>query len=495
MLEDILLDDVAQRKISVFNQLLVTADGTYSVHYFEQFTDFSYARLNSLFAEIHNDLMKKQGMELLTDQGKVHIDLSKLRDIPYSQFLFRKSLPYRFLLATILEKSYTIEHFCRDHFISRASIIRRLQPLINYLKDFDIQLNCSKLQMTGKENLIRIVYLNFFWIASYGEDLFLALDETKRGFDLFDPEDHQWMTYTEPREWYLLTTISQLRIQKKHFIIEPPFKQLVFPKTSKSFIKKLENLNVPQHFIERETTFLSFMMFYWNIYFYADDPRISYVKKYMSSEQQPLGSLIERFEVFYQPLFSERKLSTHEKELLNINIFTTCLNHSVLKDSLPLSINFMETYIKERNPLYTPLATKVRGFLKEIILLPEFAWISNCIEDLVYICSFLLLPYYERSNPKYQLTVGIILSPNAIFLQSLYDFLEQISFISVSFVSSTSNEKYDFYIVASKLLLPDKIKQNGNFQIIPLSPALDYQVGLIDTLHQKYTEKTTTLAD
>ncbi|MBM7689329.1 hypothetical protein BCR24_11225 [Enterococcus ureilyticus] len=494
MLEDILLDDVAQRKISVFNQLLATADGTYSIHYFEQFTDFSYARLISLFAEIHEDLMEKQNLELLNDQGKVHIDLSKLRDIPYAQFLFRKSLPYKFLLATILENNYTIEHFCRDHFISRASIIRRLQPLINYLKDFDIQLNCSKLQLTGKENLIRIVYLNFFWIASCGEDLFLALDETKRGVELFDSHDHQWMTYAEPREWYLLTTISQLRIKKKHFIIEPPFKQLTFPKVNMSFIKKLEQSKIPQQFIEREATFLSFMMFYWSIYFYADDPRLSYVKEYMRSDQQPLGNLIERFEGFYQSLFSEKKLSNDIKELLNANLFTTCLNHFVLKDSLPLAINFMEKCIKEQNPLYQPLSVKVRSFLAEIILLPEFAWIKNCLEDLVYICSYLLLPFYERNNPKYQLNVGIILSPNAIFLKPLFDFLEHLSFVTVSFVSSTSDDDYDFYIAASKLLLPEKIKQTDNFQVIPLSHALDYQANLIDTLHKKYTEKSTSLS-
>lgn len=489
MLEDILLDDLAQRKLSVFNHLLRTADGTYSVHSFEQFTDFSYARLNSLFSEIHADLMEKQGLALLTDQGKVHIDSSKLRDIPYSQFLFRKSLPYKFLLATILEKDYTIEHFCMDHFISRASLIRRLQPLITYLKDFDIHLNCSKLKLTGKENLIRIVYLNFFWLSSYGEDLFLALDETKRGIDLFDPEDHQWMTYTEPREWYLLTTISLLRIKKKHYIIEPPFEQLTFPKTSVSFTKKLERARVPQHFIERESTFLSFMMFYWNIYFYADDPRIPYVKKYMESDQQPLDNLIEQFEHFYQPLFLEKKLSDDEKKVLNTNIFTTCLNHFVIKDSLPIAINFMESCMKEQNPLYDPLSKKVRTFLEKIILEPKFTWIENCLDDLVYICSFLLLPFYERSNKKYQLNVGIILSPNAIFLQSLFDFLEQISFISVSFVSSTSEDDYDFYIAASKLLLPEKIKQHGNFQIIPLSPTLDYQVSLIDILHKRYTEK------
>lgn len=81
------------------------------------------------------------------------------------------------------------------------------------------------------------------------------MDESKRGFDLFDPEYHQWMTYIEPREWYLLTTISQLRIRKKHFIIEPPFKKLIFPKTNLSFIEKLEKARVPQTIIERETTF------------------------------------------------------------------------------------------------------------------------------------------------------------------------------------------------------------------------------------------------
>ncbi|MGX7245614.1 helix-turn-helix domain-containing protein, partial [Enterococcus quebecensis] len=387
------------------------------------------------------------------------------------------------------ERNYTLENFCNDHFISRASIIRRLQPLINYLKTFNLQLNCTQLRLTGKENLIRIVYLNFFWIASYGEDLFLALDESKRGIDLFDQEDHQWMTYAEPREWYLLTTISKLRIKKKHFIMEPPFKNLIFPKTNAAFIRELEYSKQSQEYIDRESTFLSFMMFYWSIYFYADDPRISYVKEYMGSNKQPLGNLIEQFETFYLPLFSEKKLSASEKDLLNINIFTTFLNHSVLEDSLPLAINFMETYIRDQNPLYKHLSKKVRTFLNELILKPEFAWIKNCLEDLVYICSFLLLPFYERSNTQYRLNVGIILSPNAIFLQSLFDFLEQISFISVSFVTSTSDEDYDFYIATSKLLLPTTVKQDGNFKIIPLSPALDYQVSLIDLLHTKYTEK------
>ncbi|MEI5993381.1 helix-turn-helix domain-containing protein [Candidatus Enterococcus mansonii] len=494
MLEDLLLDDVAQRKISVFKHLLMTADGTYSIHYFEQFTDFSYARLNSLFSDIHEDLLEKQGLELLNSQGKVQINTSILRDIPYSHFLFRKSLPYKFLLATILEKNYTIEDFCRDHFISRASIIRRLQPLINYLKNFGIQLNCSKLQLNGDENIIRIAYLNFFWLASYGEDIFIALDETKRGFDLFDQEDRQWMTYTEPREWYLLKTISHLRIRKKHFMIEPPFKQLIFPKTNSSFVEQLKQLRLPKPIVERESTFLSYMMFYWSLYFYANDPRIPYVKEYMDSQYQPLGELIKHFEQFYTPLFSEKKLTSDERKLLNINIFTTCLNHSVVENSLPLAINFMESYMKEQKPLYEPLSCKVRTFLNEVTTIQEFVWIKKCLEDLVHICTLLLLPYYERSNKKYQLRVGIILSPNAIFLQSLFDFLEQISFISVSFVASTSDETCDFYIATSKLLLSNKIKQDNNFQIIPLSPALDYQVHLIDTLHKRYTEKLSSFA-
>jgi hypothetical protein len=489
MLEDILLDDNAQRKLIVFNQLLATANGTYSVHYFEQVTDFSYARLNSIFADIHEDLLEKQDVELLNKQGKVQVDVSILRDIPYHQFLFRKSLSYQFLLATILERNYTIDNFCKDHFISRASIIRKLQPLIGYLKSFDVQLNCSQLQLSGEENLIRIVYLNLFWLASYGEDLFIALGESKRGMDLFAPEDQQWMTYTEPREWYLLKTISKLRIKKKHYIIEPPFQGLVFPEVNSSFVNELKQLNTPAHYIEREKTFLSFMMFYWSIYFYADDPRIRYVQEYMVSEQQPFGNLTERFEAFYLPLFSEKKLSPNEKDLLNINIFNTCLNHSVVKGSLPLAINFMEEFIKDQQPVFVHLSKKVRAFLEKLILEPEFSWIKNNLDDLVYICSFYLFPFYERSNKKYRLKVGIILSPNAIFLQSLFDFLDKVSFISVSFVTSTSEDNFDFYIATSKLLLPEKVSQEENYQIIPLTPALDYQVSIIDTLHKKFTEK------
>lgn len=489
MLKDILLDDLAQRKISVFNHLLTTSQGTYSVHYFEQFTDFSYARLSSLFTELHEDLLELHGFELLNEQGKVQIEPSTLRDIPYLQFLFRKSLPYKFLLATILERNYRIDKFCKDHFISRASIIRRLQPLINYLKEFDIQLNCSKLQLSGKENMIRIAYLNIFWLASYGEDLFLALGENKRGYDLFDEEYHPWMTYIEPREWYLLKTISRLRIKKKHYIIEPPFKNLVFPQVNNSFVKELEHARLPQQYIDRESDFLTFMMFYWSVYIYADDPRITYVEEYMHNDQQPLGDLIHRFEAFYSPLFVEKTLTSDEKRILNINIFITCLNHYVSEDSLPLAINFMEPFIKEQKPLYEHLSLKVKHFLKDVSLCSDFSWMENCLEDLVHICSYLLLPFYERSNKKYQLNVGIILSPNAIFLQSLFNFLEQISFISVSFVTSTSDENCDFYIATSKLLIPEKSILENNFQIIPLSPALDYQINLLDTLHRRFTQK------
>lgn len=491
MLEDILLDDLAQRKLSVFNHLLTISEGTYSIHSFEQFTDFSYARLNSLFSELHDDLLELQGIELLNEQGKVAVDPTKLRNIPYLQFLFRRSLPYKFLLATILERNYRIDKFCKDYFISRASIIRRLQPLINYLKDFDIQLNCSKLKLSGKENLIRIAYLNIFWLASYGEDLFLALGETKRGVDLFDSEYHPWMTYIEPREWYLLKTISRLRIKKKHYIIEPPFEQLVFPKVNDSFIKELEQSKLTQCYIDREAEFLSFMMFYWSVYIYADDPRLTYVESYMESPQQPLGDLIKRFEDFYSPLFAEKALTLDEKKVLNINLFTTCLNHFVTEDSLPLAINFMETLIKEQKPLYEHLSSKVRKFFNELTLHTEFSWIKNCLEDLVHICSFLLLPFYERSDRKYQLNVGLILSPNAIFLQSLFNFLEQISFISISFITSTSDETCDFYIASSKLLIPEKSKKEKNFQIIPLSPTLDYKINLLNILHSWYTKKST----
>ncbi|MGC6769621.1 helix-turn-helix domain-containing protein [Enterococcus sp. LJL128] len=490
MLETIALDDFAVKKLEMFHQLFDFDDGVYSPRFFKQYSEFSYARLISLFSEMNEDFQQQADFSLLSEDGKVVIDKEELIKIPYQQFLFQESIAYKFLLAAILEKNYRLEDFCEENYISRASVLRRLNPLINYLKKFDIQINCSKMKITGNEAIIRIVYFNFFWLTSFGEDFFVALDEKKRGPELFDFSDKQLMKYVEPRQWFLLTSINRLRLEKAHYLDETPFDQLVYPETNLSYFDELKQLGVSAEFRSRECDFLSYMLFYWIPYFHFDDPRIPYVRSYMLSDNHPLDDLIDRFQFFYSHSLGDLSLTNEEKELLHINIFTTVLNHAIRENTLPLAVDFSFDLFKGHHPLFEPLFKNIQSFLRSTAQMEQYQWLINCIDHLSYTCAVFLLPYVERSRKNHLLRVGIILFQNAIVSQSLFEYLSKIPFVDVDLITSSAKKDYDFYIATSPLLLPKSVRRKGNFKLITLTEMENYQKILFSTLQEKYTEKT-----
>ena len=494
MLETIALDDFAQKKLEMFHQLLSFDDGVYPLRYFKQYTDFSYARLVSLFTEMDEDLRQYSEGSLLSDEGKVVIEKEALIDISYEQFLFQESIAYKFLFATIAETNYRLEDFCEENFISRASVLRKLQPLISYLKRFDININCSKMKITGHEAIVRLVYFNFFWLTSFGEEFFLALGEERRGPELFDDEDKQWMTYVEPRQWFLLTSISRLRLEKDHTLGETPFNQLVYPETNLSYFVELERLGLSETQVSRESDFLSYMLFYWLPFFHFDDPRISYVRTYMNSKDHPLVNLLDQFQTFYINSLDGVTLTPDELELLHINIFTTFLNHAIREDTLPLAVDFSNDLFQDNHPLFDPLYNKIRNFLRKASQKEEYYWINNCLDHLVYSCASFLLPFFEKSKENYQLRVGIVMFQNAIVSKSLLEFLAKLPFVNAELITSSTKDNFDFYIATSPLLLSKNVRRKGNFELITLNKIENYRSILLPILMEKYGEKVNTFA-
>ncbi|MCB5951555.1 helix-turn-helix domain-containing protein [Enterococcus sp. BWT-B8] len=492
MLETIALDDFARKKLSMFHQLLELDDGIYSTRHFKQFTELSYARLVSLFAEMNDDLNQQSNIALLTDEGKIMIEKEALIQISYEQYLFQKSIAYKFLFASLFEKNYRLEDFCEKNFISRASALRKLQPLISYIKKFDININCSKMKITGNEATIRILYFNFFWLTSFGEDFFTVLNEERRGLELFDSEDKQWMTYVEPRQWFLLISINRLRIEKGFYLGVTPFDQLIYPETNFSFLEELRVRGVTEKHRLRERDFLSYMLFYWNPFLHANDPRLTYVKSYMLDKHHPLGELINQFQTFYMGFLDGITLSEEESDLLHANIFTTFLNHASREASLPLSVDFSYELFKRNHPLFDPLYEKIQDYLVKASQKSQYIWINNCLDHLVYSCTLFLLPFYEKSKNNHQLHVGVILFQNAMVSQSLSRFLAKIPFVQAELITSSAKEEYDFYIATSPLLLSKNTRRKGNFKLIALNEMENYQAILLSSLLEKYEEKVNT---
>ena len=60
--------------------------------------------------------------------------------------------------------------FCQENFISRASAMRHLQSLADYVQEFDVIFNRSQLSFKGDERLIRLILFNILWAASRGNE-------------------------------------------------------------------------------------------------------------------------------------------------------------------------------------------------------------------------------------------------------------------------------------------------------------------------------------
>ncbi len=60
--------------------------------------------------------------------------------------------------------------FCQEKFISRASAMRHLQSLADYVQEFDVIFNRSQLSFKGDERLIRLILFNILWAASRGNE-------------------------------------------------------------------------------------------------------------------------------------------------------------------------------------------------------------------------------------------------------------------------------------------------------------------------------------
>ena len=105
-------------------------------------------------------------------------------------------MPYRVILTSLLEPEVDLREFGEQTGLSQSSLMRRLKPLVEYLKTKDIRLNCLQMEITGRESAIRLMYFNFLWSVDFGTRLYdYFIDTLGRSLDSFmAPEDLVYFT-------------------------------------------------------------------------------------------------------------------------------------------------------------------------------------------------------------------------------------------------------------------------------------------------------------
>lgn len=446
MLEEILLDDPARSKLGIYKEILSIENGDYPIHYFEKKTGYSHIKTANLLNGMRADLLDfSPESQLMNERDKVRANDGLPSYQRYQQYLFSKSIPYQVLLESLFHPERDLKDFGEISGLSQSSLMRRLKPLVEYLRTKDIRLNCLQMEITGRESFIRLMYFNFMWMVNFGteimeyfqNELHLPLDR------LMSEKDQEFLKFVEKREFNVHQGISFLRSRKEQYVDEPRINRFTYPPAvNRPFKNALEKQGVPETYQERESNFIAYLIFYWPQYFTVSDPRLSWVKKNYVKQNESR----EYAERFYQKI--RRKVflpSEAKKELFLINLQTAFLRGELFEGKIPMNLNFVLDSIKEQHPKYEEIEKKVSNVLGKI---PNKSFILP-------ILTLVTMNHYEKHQIPKKISVGIIGFPNHFLLYALIDRIEKLPFVHYSLMNTGSDKQYDVILTCSSKLLPE----------------------------------------
>lgn len=448
MLEMILLDDPARSKLGIYKHMLEIDPGEYPIHYFEKHTGYSHIKTANLLNGMREDLLAiKKDCQLMTPREKIQIAKEMPTYQTYQQYLLARSVPYQALVQTLLEPDKDLKYFGGKTELSQSSLMRRLKPLVDYLKTKKIRFNCLQMQVTGRESSIRIMYFNFLWMVNFGTELYdYFRDEYAIELDDFmTREEMDYLRYVEKREFSLYRGISFLRTRLGHYIDEPEINSFIYPlNVSKAFKAELDRQGVPETYQEREANFVSYIVFYWPQVFALDDPRLPIIRK----NYKRLADVSEKASAFFEKIEgSIHQMSKQQRELMLINCESIFLRNQLFSDTAPQNLDFVFSNLQEQHPNYTVL----EGYVEKALSGTE----TN--ENTVRLLTLVLLPHFERKDEIENVRVGIIGFPNHFLLYSMMHRIEELPFVDYSLMNTNSKEHFDAVITCSTKLLPENV--------------------------------------
>lgn len=124
-----------------------------------------------------NKLRAELGVEPVANTAEVH----QRFNIPtalYAIYLMRDSLVGHFVMALLRHPKWDVETFAAHEHVSKATVFRRLHPLRDYLRDMNIRLNFSPIELIGREAVVRITMSELIWqICQDGHEMFPELND------------------------------------------------------------------------------------------------------------------------------------------------------------------------------------------------------------------------------------------------------------------------------------------------------------------------------
>ncbi|MGC6769188.1 helix-turn-helix domain-containing protein [Enterococcus sp. LJL128] len=452
MFEELILEDITKRKLTLFNLLAKLPDDYYSINFLESNLDYSYSRVSYLLELIQQDLddLTQTSAEFITDQG-IHYDRSVSYD-QYYQYLITQSIPYLLILSVVYYPKDNLDDFCRKNFLSKASVIRKAKPLNDYFKQFNIKLNISQLKLTGEERLIRIVLYALIWFTSQSmnlpnTDIRLDYEKIRNNISSCFPKHH---SYSGTIQIKLMLDIIYLRITNGYFLTEKTKISSYVPTDVELGKDFLEPIVTDAKVLEAESQFSALLLVITPNYYDEEDIRFRFLENYLKRENNQAATLLNEFWDYLSDVYG---FTQKKHKILYGNVANIIFPIAVLKKSMPGILTLNKSSSLLQNKYFLDLHKSFKAFFRKIAKRKHFSWLNEQVKPLSITLALLLFPSWETMTKNKVIKIGLIAESNYLLTQQLINFLDELVFVELDALNDNCTD-FDLIIATSSYLLP-----------------------------------------
>lgn len=464
MFEELVLDGLAQFKFRILKKLVHQPPGTYTYNELAEETNLSYQQFYKLIYELNDELLAAKLIQqplILPNTGITTTNFTLTID-EYRCFLLENSLPFQLILALLLEPELGLEEFCRRQFVSRSTLSRRTQPLLNYLRKYQVTINFRQFKIIGPELAIRLLFFYFFWIAYrnlhwpfqvtkveanvYGEP-FLSLSPLKKNFvGKLEVLIYSAVAVTRIRQGKLVSYNTNL-----DFLLEnnPKFDLTVYDSLLPLTAEEAKGEAASIYFLA------NFLPFYES----KEDPAITQTIADFTRQPNVVWDFAKAFRNF---VLQELQITLEEdtRNFMMANLANVMLGFYVFQGPFPnLPYLMKKPSIKSEDTLL--LEEKIGCFLREITSREPFSVFRSSVQSLIQILRFGISSYYYELVKDQPLKVGILVESNLMLVKPLVDFLQGINFIEVTYYKE--KQSYDFIVTTFSKIDTSAVTYNWDY--------------------------------
>ncbi|MTD41454.1 hypothetical protein GIX45_23105 [Erwinia sp. CPCC 100877] len=491
MIEKIMLEDTAKRKLTLFKLLNKYAAEAHSIKFYENKTDYSYSRVVYLLELIEQDLSEMLGKDAQLLQAHGVCYQASISYDRYYQYLITQSIPYQILISILYYPADDLEKFCEKNYHSRATVVRKSKLLNDYFKQFQIKWNISQLTLSGNERVIRMTIYALIWSTSYGAKL-PVIKKNSIEYDRFFKEIESYFpdsySYAVNRQLTLMLDIIYLRVTAGYGLTKKEEIEPYIPDYINYMGNFLEQTVQDKERLAAECQFATFLLISTPNYFRTDDYRLSLLRIYLQKENNAATKIFKEFCAFFSEEIMGPEFSWEKEQILWGNAANLIFSRILIKEPYPGLFHLINHSPYVKSDYYHQLFVQFKKLFQKIAKRKNYSWLKALIVPLADMLASLLFPAYESYQGNHLIRVALISESNYLLVQPLAKFIEELAFVQLVPYKHDDFSSFDFMVSTSSFLLPEE-NPLPSF-IFRLSADNDEQyIGLYQALRNAHNKK------